>query len=104
MNALYTQISELSFDDFQELLKFVDKDRKERQKKILNEAQKKVARLDLDIDGGRRRKSAGIKKPAKPAKYRDPKNPTATWSGFGRKPDWFKAHLDAGGQEKDLLI
>ncbi|UJF24570.1 H-NS histone family protein [Suttonella sp. R2A3] len=45
-----------------------------------------------------------LKKPAKPAKYRHPNNPTITWSGYGRKPDWFKAHLKDGGKAKELLI
>ncbi|UJF24569.1 hypothetical protein L0B52_00050 [Suttonella sp. R2A3] len=47
MDALYARISELSFDEFQQLLKFIDKNRKERQKLILDEAQKKWRALIL---------------------------------------------------------
>ena len=37
-------------------------------------------------------------------KYRDPKNKANQWSGRGRKPAWFRAALDAGIAEKDMLI
>lgn len=53
----------------------------------------------------------GSKKPAKktakaklPAKYCDPKNPDATWSGRGRQPEWFKAAIAAGTSPEDLEV
>lgn len=38
------------------------------------------------------------------AKYRDPKPPHKTWSGFGRKPAWMEVALAAGVAEEKLLI
>ena len=35
--------------------------------------------------------------------YRHPENPTLTWSGRGRKPGWFDAHVDAGKNPDGLL-
>jgi DNA-binding protein H-NS len=35
--------------------------------------------------------------------YKHPENPTITWSGRGRKPAWYTAHLEAGGRPEDLL-
>ena len=35
--------------------------------------------------------------------YKHPENPTITWSGRGRKPAWYTAHLEAGGKPEDLL-
>jgi DNA-binding protein H-NS len=35
--------------------------------------------------------------------YRHPENPTITWSGRGRKPGWFAAHVDAGKDPDELL-
>ena len=35
--------------------------------------------------------------------YRHPENPTLAWSGRGRKPSWFAAHVDAGKNPDDLL-
>jgi DNA-binding protein H-NS len=37
-------------------------------------------------------------------KYRNPSDPTQTWSGRGKRPRWFHAALRAGKKEKDLLI
>ena len=38
------------------------------------------------------------------AKYRHPDNPALTWSGRGRKPQWFVGALAAGKSESDLTI
>jgi DNA-binding protein H-NS len=35
--------------------------------------------------------------------YRHPENSTVTWSGRGRKPGWFAAHVDAGKDPVELL-
>jgi DNA-binding protein H-NS len=35
--------------------------------------------------------------------YRHPENPTLTWSGRGRKPGWFAAHVDAGRSPDEVL-
>ena len=37
-------------------------------------------------------------------KYRHPENPALTWSGRGRKPQWFVAALEAGKSAADLEI
>jgi DNA-binding protein H-NS len=41
--------------------------------------------------------------PAAP-KYRHPDNPTITWSGRGRNPQWFVEVLTAGKTASDLTI
>ncbi|RBP84985.1 DNA-binding protein H-NS [Rhodobacter sp. 140A] len=38
------------------------------------------------------------------AKYRHPVNPALTWSGRGRKPQWFVEALAAGKTAEDLTI
>ena len=38
------------------------------------------------------------------AKYRHPENPALTWSGRGRKPQWFVEALEAGRMAEDLAI
>jgi DNA-binding protein H-NS len=35
--------------------------------------------------------------------YRHPENSTITWSGRGRKPAWYIAHIEAGGDPEALL-
>lgn len=47
-----------------------------------------------------RGKARGKVKP----KYRDPADPGQTWTGRGKRPNWFRAALAAGKKEKDLLI
>jgi DNA-binding protein H-NS len=38
------------------------------------------------------------------AEYRHPENPALTWSGRGRKPQWFVEALEAGKTASDLAI
>ena len=38
------------------------------------------------------------------AKYRHPKNAAITWSGRGRKPQWFMEALAAGKSKDDLAL
>jgi DNA-binding protein H-NS len=47
-----------------------------------------------------RGKARGKVKP----KYRNPADPAQTWTGRGKRPNWFRAALSAGKKEKDLLI
>jgi DNA-binding protein H-NS len=37
-------------------------------------------------------------------KYRNPKNPTDTWSGRGKQPRWLEALIQAGRRLDDFLI
>jgi len=37
-------------------------------------------------------------------KYRHPENPALTWSGRGRKPQWFVEALEAGKAAEDMAI
>ncbi|AVO38108.1 H-NS histone family protein [Pukyongiella litopenaei] len=44
-------------------------------------------------------------KPRKlPPKYRHPDDPSRTWTGRGRRPQWIVDALDAGADLADLLI
>ena len=38
------------------------------------------------------------------AKYRHPENPGHTWSGRGRRPQWFGEALEAGKTASDLAL
>jgi DNA-binding protein H-NS len=39
-----------------------------------------------------------------PPKYRNPDNPSETWTGRGRQPRWLAAALKRGGRLEDFLI
>lgn len=48
-------------------------------------------------------KSKGKKSSLAP-KYRNPDDPSKTWSGRGRKPEWLKQRLKAGESQEGFLI
>jgi DNA-binding protein H-NS len=54
-----------------------------------------------DVFGARRTRRTATKVAPK---YRNPADPSQTWSGRGKRPRWFNAALKAGKKEKDLLI
>jgi DNA-binding protein H-NS len=45
--------------------------------------------------------NAAAKKPARAVKFKDDQG--RSWSGIGKRPDWFKAALAAGKTPEDLL-
>jgi len=51
-----------------------------------------------------RRKKTARKRAKVAPKYRNPADPSQTWSGRGRQPRWFKAALRKGKTERSLLI
>ena len=38
------------------------------------------------------------------AKYRHPDNAALTWSGRGRKPQWFADHINGGKDPRELAV
>jgi DNA-binding protein H-NS len=71
------------------------------------EAREKVEMLARDL-GFTLAELAELEEPKRkraPSKkiYRHPENPTLNWSGRGRKPSWFAAHVDAGKNPEGLL-
>lgn len=52
----------------------------------------------------RGRKKAAAKKAPLPAKYKNPKDASQTWSGRGRQPEWYKAAIASGKSAKSLEI
>ena len=41
---------------------------------------------------------------AAPAKYKNPADPSQTWSGRGRQPQWYKDAIAAGKKPASLVI
>lgn len=50
--------------------------------------------------GGKRGKRAGAGVP----KYRNPANPSQTWTGHGKKPTWFQLALKKSGVTAESLL
>lgn len=87
--------------------KALDKVVVQERKAALAAAKEAAAQHGFSLDeltgGGGGRRKAGSKAKAA-AKYKNPDNADQTWSGRGRRPDWFKAAIDAGKSADDLLI
>lgn len=49
----------------------------------------------------RRKRGTVVKKPAAPAKFTDG---TKSWSGHGKRPQWFKDAIESGKTPEDLAV
>ncbi|NSY37533.1 H-NS family nucleoid-associated regulatory protein [Leisingera sp. ANG59] len=101
-------LSSFTLDELKTLQKDVEKAIKtfeeRKRKEALAAVQEKAAEMGFALDDlveGVKTKKA---KKSVPPKYRHPENPELTWTGRGRKPDWFKAALEAGAKPEDLEI
>jgi len=104
-------LSELAIEDLEklhaEIQERLDALRAERRKEAFAALEAKAQELGISKEelanryGGRPRRRSSH--PALP-KYRDPADPSKTWSGRGRKPAWVQAHLDKGGKIEQLQI
>jgi DNA-binding protein H-NS len=94
-------LENLSLEDLKKLARDVEKaiaSFEERKRKEALKAVEQVARdhgfsLDEVVKG---QKPAAARKPARDAKFRNPANPSETWSGRGRQPGWYKQAVAAG--------
>lgn len=99
-------LEKLSVDELQQLQKdtakaianFEDRKRADAMTELEAVAKKHGYKL-ADLVGGK--KSA---KPASPAKYRHPENPSLTWTGRGRQPNWIKEGMASGKPLEDFSI
>lgn len=100
MEELLKTINALSNDDFEVLLTYLDKQKKKRARDILIEAQRHAKRFSKSVGLSTGSQRAGKLEP----KYANPGNPDQTWSGMGRKPEWFRRHIENSGDASDMLI
>ena len=84
----------------------------EREREAARQAAEEAARqhgfsltdLGFAAGGGRGRKRAKAAGGKNPPRYRNPDNPSQTWSGRGRQPQWFKDAEAAGIPRERLAI
>lgn len=102
-------LNSMSRDELQKLSKDVERALatvEERRRAEARSAAEKAARehgfsLDDVLEG---QKKKGGAKTKNPPKYRNPENPTQTWSGRGRQPGWIKEALENGKSLDDFAI
>lgn len=98
-------LDEMSLDELKALQKQVTRaidGYKERQRqKALSELEAKAQEMGFNLNdllGAKKARKGGL------PKYRHPEDPTVTWTGKGRRPDWIKDALAQGQSLDDLLI
>lgn len=103
-----TDLTKLSEKDLAKLSADIDKELKSREKgkrdtarKAAEAAAKKHGFSLTDLVGAAK---GGARKPAAPAKYRNPADAKQTWSGRGRQPAWYKEAVSAGTDPKALEV
>lgn len=76
-----------------------------------DDVKRKVAELALshgfsvsDLVDGRRGKTNGKRKSQSVARYANPADPTDTWTGRGRKPNWLITRLKKGASVEEFAI
>ncbi|WP_299775988.1 H-NS histone family protein [uncultured Tateyamaria sp.] len=65
-------------------------------------AEKAAAEFGFSLSELTSHKTAKVAK--SPPKYAHPENPSKTWTGKGRQPNWVKEYLRAGKPLEDLAI
>lgn len=84
--------------DVDRALKTIDKRRKAEAKKAAEIAAKEYGFSLDDLIGVDGKSAKGV------AKYANPADPSQTWTGRGRKPNWVIEALDSGTSLEDLSI
>lgn len=100
------QLEEMSLEELKKLRKDVDKAIETYEARQLAdareklEAQAKELGYSLEAIVGASKTGSTKRLP----RYRHPENPTLTWTGMGRKPNWFIKAIESGMSEEDLRI
>ncbi len=107
-------LKDMSKKQLEKLLKEVQgalsKIEEKEKKEALKAAQQTVAKFGFSLEeltgsapAPKRAKKAPPKSPGAP-KYANPENPKETWTGKGRKPNWYNAAIEAGATPESLEI
>lgn len=107
-------LKNMSKKELEKLAKDVEKAlariQKQEVKKVRQEMEKLAASHGMtveDILAGNAPTAASKKKAPKvksAPKYANPADKSQTWTGKGRKPEWFKAAVDAGASPDSMAI
>lgn len=93
--------------DVQAALDGISKKEKREAKKAAEKAAAKfgfsLSELTTDGGGTKGRRKAAPKSPGV-AKYANPDDPSQTWTGKGRQPQWFKTAIETGKDPKAMEI
>jgi len=100
-------VEQMSYAELAEMQARIDKAKAARQSTERAELKAKISAMVKDagftldelFGDGRRRGKGSVA-----VKFRDPKNPSNTWTGRGRMPRWMTAALKAKGTKRDDFL
>lgn len=79
-----------------------------RKREARAELEKKAKEFGLTLEeivgGGKPKAKSGKKSAGLPPKYRNPDDPSQTWSGRGRQPGWYKERLEKGAAPESMAV
>lgn len=98
----------LNFDELLNLRKEVEQELSSRKQaevvKLRNETLKRCNDFGITVDELFGKVGKGKYKAGGGAKYANPSDPTQTWTGRGRQPNWIKEAVDGGASLDSFLI
>ena len=103
-----TELENLSLDELKKLSRDVEKaiaTFEDRKRKEALKAMEKVAREHgFSLDEVVKAQKPAARKSGGEAKFRNPSNPSETWSGRGRQPGWYKDAVAAGTSPDKMRV
>lgn len=100
-----TQLTKLKDQIDQQILAIEEADKQKAIEAVTKKAKEFGFNLeDLIPELRPGKKTRNTAKKAGPPKYANPDDPTQTWSGKGRRPEWFRKALERGTEPEAMEI
>jgi len=101
-------VKNLSADELKKLVDDAEKALRERNQERVMELRREAEALAAELNTTVA-ELFGLQKPAKqgkklPPKYINPADPSQTWSGRGKRPNWLVAELNKGKKLEDFRV
>ncbi|MGF1527280.1 MAG: H-NS family nucleoid-associated regulatory protein [Candidatus Competibacterales bacterium] len=100
-------LDDLTSEELRELHRDIEKEIQLRHKEDVHEAVDKIQKLaeevGMPVEKLLELSKTGLKPKGSP-KYQNPANPKQTWTGKGKRPNWFKELIAQGVDPATLLI
>jgi len=108
---MLTDLAQLTLDELKKVVgdaqKALDARQNAERKEVIAKIHELAASIGVTVtvEGEKGPVKTSSRKGQKVApKYKNPQNPTETWTGRGVKPRWLKAFVDAGKKIEEFLI